>query len=103
MLANYADLVNYEKIKTSSAVIAVLAVLKTAITAKTAETARYIQRIYSLIFREKWSCDGFLRTFLEGVRKCPQKVRGMEVIRLLGDKANPYNRMKKNRLCGLVV
>ena len=35
------------------AVIAVLAVLKTAITAKTAETARYIQRIYSLIFREK--------------------------------------------------
>ena len=45
------------------AVIAVLAVLKTAITAKTAETARYIQRIYSLIFREKWSCNGFLRTF----------------------------------------
>ena len=44
------------------AVIAVLAVLKTAITAK---TARYIQRIYSLIFREKWSYNGFLRTFEE--------------------------------------
>ena len=63
MLANYADLVNYEKIKTSSAVIAVLAVLKTAITAKTAETARYIQGIYSLIFRKKGSRNGFLRTF----------------------------------------
>ena len=51
------------------AVIAVLAVLKTAITAKTAETARYIQRIYSLIFREKWSCNGFLRTF-ENILEC---------------------------------
>ena len=41
--------------------------------------------------------------FLECLRKCPQEVRGMEVIRLLGDKVNPYNRMKKNWLCGLVV
>jgi hypothetical protein len=48
------------------AVIAVLAVLKTAITAKTAETARYIQRIYSLIFREKGCWKQFLRTFEVG-------------------------------------
>ena len=34
---------------------------------------------------------------------CSQKVRRMKVMRLSGDKANPYNRMKKNRLCGLVV
>ena len=34
---------------------------------------------------------------------CSQKVRRMEVIRLVGDRANPHNRMKKNRLCGLVV
>ena len=27
----------------------------------------------------------------------------MKVIRLLGDKAKMYNRMKKNRLCGFVV
>ena len=45
----------------------------------------------------------FLRTFWGGVRKCPQEVRGMEVMRLLGDKVNPYNRMKKNWLCGFVV
>ena len=38
-----------------------------------------------------------------GLRMCPQEVRGMEVIRLVGDRANPHNRMKKNRLCGLVV
>ena len=37
------------------------------------------------------------------MRICPRKVRGMEVIRLLGDKANPYNRMKKNRLYGFVI
>ena len=34
---------------------------------------------------------------------CPKKVRRMEVIRLLGDKANLQNRLKKNRLCGFVV
>ena len=34
---------------------------------------------------------------------CPRKVRRIEVIRLSGDEANPHNRMKKNRLCGLVV
>ena len=34
---------------------------------------------------------------------CPQEVRRMEVMRLLGDKVNPYNRMKKNWLCGFVV
>ena len=34
---------------------------------------------------------------------CSQKVRGVEVMRLLGDKANPHNRMKKNWLCGFVV
>ena len=32
---------------------------------------------------------------------CPKEVRGIEVMRLLGDKVNPHNRMKKNRLCGL--
>ena len=37
------------------------------------------------------------------MRICPRKVRGIEVMRLLGDKANPYNRMKKNRLYGFVV
>ena len=31
---------------------------------------------------------------------CSQKVRGSEVMRLLGNKANLYNRQKKNRLCG---
>ena len=40
--------------------------------------------------------------FLECLGKCPQKVRGIEVTRLLGDKVNPYNRMKKNWLCGFV-
>ena len=34
---------------------------------------------------------------------CPQEVRGIETMRLSGDKVNPYNRMKKNRLCGFVV
>ena len=34
---------------------------------------------------------------------CPKKVRRMEVIRLLGDKANLHNRVKKNRLCGFIV
>ena len=34
---------------------------------------------------------------------CSQKVRGSEVMRLLGNKANLYNRQKKNRLCGFVV
>ena len=33
---------------------------------------------------------------------CSQEVRRMEVIRLLGDKAYPHNRVKKNRLCGYV-
>ena len=32
--------------------------------------------------------------FLSGLRKCPQEVRRMEVVRLLGDKVNPHNRMK---------
>ena len=31
-----------------------------------------------------------------------KEVRGSEVLRLLGNKANPHNRMKKNRLCGLM-
>ena len=30
---------------------------------------------------------------------CLQKVRGMKVIRLVGDKKNLHNRMKKNWLC----
>ena len=34
---------------------------------------------------------------------CPQEVRGMEMMRLLGDEANPHNQMKKNWLCGFVV
>ena len=34
---------------------------------------------------------------------CSREVRGVEVIRLLGDKVNPHNRMKQNRLCGFVV
>ena len=41
--------------------------------------------------------------FLRGLKMCPQEVRGIEVMRLLGDKVNPYNRMKKNWLCGIVV
>lgn len=41
--------------------------------------------------------------FLSGLRKCPQEVHRMEVMRLSGDKVNPYNRMKKNWLCGIVV
>ena len=45
----------------------------------------------------------FLRTFEGGLRMCPQEVRRMEVMRLLGDKVNPYNRMKKNWLFGFVV
>ena len=31
------------------------------------------------------------------------EVRGSEVMRLLGNKANMYNRQKRNRLCGFVV
>ena len=34
---------------------------------------------------------------------CSKEVRRMELVRLLGDKANPHNRMKYNRLCGFVV
>ena len=41
--------------------------------------------------------------FLRGLRKCPQEVRRMEVMRLSGDKVNLHNRMKKNWLCGFVV
>ena len=32
-----------------------------------------------------------------------QKVRRIDVIRLLGDKENPHNRMKKNRLYRFVI
>ena len=31
------------------------------------------------------------------------EVRGVEVIRLLGDKVNLHNRMKQNWLCGFIV
>ena len=34
---------------------------------------------------------------------CPQEVRGIEVMRLLGDKEKPHNRMIKNRLCGFLI
>ena len=34
---------------------------------------------------------------------CSQKVRRMEVIRLVGDRATLYNRMKKNWLYGFVI
>ena len=34
---------------------------------------------------------------------CSQEVRGMEVMRLSGDKANPHSRMRKNRLCGFLI
>ena len=34
---------------------------------------------------------------------CPQKVRRMEVVRLVGDRSNSHNRMKKNRLCGFLI
>ena len=40
---------------------------------------------------------------LRGLRKCLQKVRRMEEIRLVGHKKNPHNRQKKNWLCGFVV
>ena len=30
-----------------------------------------------------------------GLRMCSQEVRRMEVIRLVGDRANPHNRMKR--------
>ena len=36
-------------------------------------------------------------------RKFSQNVRGSKVIRLLGNKANPHNRLKKYRLCGFVI
>ena len=45
----------------------------------------------ALILREKRCQNEFLRTFEGGMRMCLRKVRRMEVIRLLGDKANPYN------------
>ena len=41
--------------------------------------------------------------FLSRGEMCLQKVRRMKVIRLVGDKKNLHNRMKKNRLCGLVI
>ena len=34
---------------------------------------------------------------------CSKEVRRMEVMRLLGDKVNPHNRMKENRLCGFLI
>ena len=34
---------------------------------------------------------------------CQQNVRRMEVMRLLGDKVNPHNQMKENRLCGFSI
>lgn len=36
-------------------------------------------------------------------RKFSQDVRGSKVIRLLGNKANPHNRLKKYRLCGFNI
>ena len=36
--------------------------------------------------------------FLGGLRMCPQEVRRMEVMRLLDDKVNPYNYVKKSAL-----
>ena len=41
---------------------------------------------------------GLLRVF-----ESSQEVRKSEVIRLLGNKANPHNRKKKNRLCGFII
>ena len=32
-----------------------------------------------------------------------QDVRGSKVIRVLGDKVNPHNRLKKYRLCGFAI
>ena len=41
--------------------------------------------------------------FLSGLRKCPQEVRRMEVMRLLGDKSNPHNQLNSNQLCGVGI
>ncbi len=38
-----------------------------------------------------------------GLRTRVKEVRGSEVMRLLDNKANLHNRMKKNRLCGLML
>ena len=43
-----------------------------------------------------------LRTRGGGIRTRVKEVRGSEVMRLLGNKANSHNRMKKNRLFGLM-
>ena len=40
--------------------------------------------------------------FLREAKMCSQEVRRMEVMRLLGDKVNPHNRIRKNRLCGFI-
>jgi hypothetical protein len=47
---------------------------------------------------KKWISADFLR----GLRMFPKKVRGIEVMRLSGDKVNPHNRVKKNWLCRFV-
>ena len=50
--------------------------------------------------------DKFLRTATDAEdegRIYSQDVRGSKVIRLLGDKVNPHNRLKKYRLCGFLV
>ena len=36
-------------------------------------------------------------------RKFSQDVRGIEVMRSLGDKEKPHNRLKKYRLCGFDI
>mgnify|MGYP003505783649 FL=1 len=43
------------------------------------------------------------RTRGGGMRTRVKEVRGCEVMRLLDNKANPHNRMKKKRLCGFIV
>ena len=58
---------------------------------------------YTQVFAQKKTLFNFLRTQRRRSKRSSQVVRGVEVIRLLGDKWNPHNRMKKNRLCGLVV
>ena len=52
--------------------------------------------------RRKRYYGDVLRTRGGGLRTRVKEVRGSEVIRLLDNKANLHNRMKKKWLCGLM-
>ena len=69
-------------------------------------TKTFFKKIHSRGKDSMWRMRYYgdiLRTRGGGLRTRVKEVRGSEVMRLLDDRENLHNRMKKNRLCGFFV